>query len=79
MTPASFDALSRLLRHRPGSQARELARLVLVDGLTQADAARSLGTSDQAASNAIRDARATLELARVAAGPAKAKPIRQSA
>lgn len=30
MTPASFDALSRLLRHRPDSQARELVRLVLV-------------------------------------------------
>ena len=28
MTPASFYALSRLLRHRPDSQARELVRLV---------------------------------------------------
>ena len=63
MTPASFDALSRLLRHRPGSQARELVRLVLVDGLTQADAAQRLGTSQQAASNALRAARATLALA----------------
>ena len=71
MTPASFDALSRLLRHRPGSQARELVRLVLVDGLTQADAAQRLGTSQQAASNALRAARATLELARVAVGPVK--------
>ena len=68
MTPASFDALSRLLRHRPDSQARELVRLVLVDGLTQADAAQRLGTSQQAASNALRAARATLELARVAWG-----------
>ena len=71
MTPASFDALSRLLRHRPDSQARELVRLVLVDGLTQADAARQLGATEQAASNALRAARATLELARVAVGPAK--------
>ena len=46
MTPASFDALSRLLRHRPDSQARELVRLVLVDGLTQADAARQLGATE---------------------------------
>ena len=68
MTPASFDALSRLLRHRPDSQARELVRLVLVDGLTQADAARQLGATEQAASNALRAARATLELARVAVG-----------
>ena len=68
MTPASFDALSRLLRHRPDSQARELVRLVLVGGLTQADAAQRLGTSQQAASNALRAARATLELARVAVG-----------
>lgn len=71
MTPASFDALSRLLRHRPDSQARELVRLVLVDGLTQADAARQLGATEQAASNALRAARATLELARVAVGPVK--------
>ena len=69
MTPASFDALSRLLRHRPDSQARELVRLVLVDGLTQADAARQLGATEQAASNALRAARATLELARVAVCP----------
>ena len=52
--------------HRPDSQARELVRLVLVDGLTQADAARQLGATEQAASNALRAARATLELARVA-------------
>ena len=71
MTPASFDALSRLLRHRPDSQARELVRLVLVDGLTQADAARQLGATEQAASNALRAARATLELARVAVCPVK--------
>ena len=69
MTPASFDTLSRLLRHRPDSQARELVRLVLVDGLTQADAARQLGATEQAASNALRAARATLELARVAVCP----------
>ena len=71
MTPASFDALSRLLRHRHDSQARELVRLVLVDGLTQADAARQVGATEQAASNALRAARATLELARVAVGPVK--------
>ena len=71
MTPASFDALSRLLRHRPDSQAREMVRLVLVEGMTQADSARKLGATEQAASNALRAARATLELARVAVGPAK--------
>ena len=71
MTPASFDALSRLLRHRPDSQAREMVRLVLVEGMTQADSAQRLGTSQQAASNAMRAARATLELARVAVGPVK--------
>ena len=43
-------------------------RLVLVDGLTQADAAQRLGTSQQAASNALRAARATLALACRAAG-----------
>ena len=69
MPPDRFDALSQLLRPRPDSQARELVRLVLVDGLTQADAARQLGATEQAASNALRAARATLELASVAVGP----------
>ena len=46
-------------------------RLVLVDGLTQADAARQFGATEQAASNPLRAARATLELARVAVGPVK--------
>jgi TrfB plasmid transcriptional repressor len=69
MTPAQFDALSRLLRLRPGP-ARECARLVLVDGLRQVDAMAVTGLSEQGASNAVRRVQAGLELARVAAGQA---------
>ena len=70
MNSDQFQAIAQLLRLRQGPQ-REAARLVLVDGLTQADAARQLGATEQAASNALRAARATLELARVAVGPVK--------
>lgn len=42
MTAASFEALAQLLRLRQGPQ-REAARLVLVDGVRQADAARMAG------------------------------------
>ena len=68
MTPEAFDALARLMRQRPDSQGRELARLVLVEGLTQNEAADRLGASRQAAGNAVRAARAALALAQQAAG-----------
>ena len=68
MTAASFDALAQLLRLRKGPQ-REAARLVLVDGLRQADAARVTGCSASALSNTLRACRAGLDLAREAVGP----------
>ena len=68
MTPEAFDALARLMRQRPDSQGRELARLVLVEGLTQNKAADRLGAARQAAGNAVRAARAALALAQQAAG-----------
>ena len=66
MTPESFTALAQLLRLRQGSQ-REAARLVLVDGMRQADAARIAGCSAPALGNTLRTCRAGLELARLAA------------
>lgn len=68
LTAEQFDAIAQLLRMLPGSTRRELARLVLVEGLTQADAARRLDTTHQAASNAVRAVSAGLELARRAVG-----------
>lgn len=68
MTTASFQALSQLLRLRQGPQ-REAARLVLVDGVRQADAARMAGCSASALGNTLRTCRAGLDLAREAVGP----------
>ena len=59
--------MARLLHLRTGP-ARECARLVLVDGLRQVDAARATGLSEQGAANAVRRVRAGMELVRVAAG-----------
>ena len=68
MTNASFEALAQLLRLRQGPQ-REAARLVLVDGVRQADAARAAGCSPSALSNTLRACKSGLDLARTAAGP----------
>lgn len=68
MTHDQFEALAQLMRQRPDSQGRALARLVLVEGLTQTEAADRLGASRQAAGNAVRAARAALALAQQAAG-----------
>ena len=67
MTAQQFEALAKLLQLRQGPQ-REAARLVLVDGLRQADAARMAGCSPSALGNTLRTCRAGLELARIAAG-----------
>ena len=67
MTVQQFNALAQLLRLRQGPQ-REAARLVLVDGVRQADAARMAGCSASALSNTLRTCRAGLELARLATG-----------
>lgn len=66
MTTASFEALAQLLRLRQGPQ-REAARLVLVEGVRQVDAARMAGCSASALGNTLRTCRSGLELARIAA------------
>lgn len=68
MTAQQFEALAKLLRLRAGPQ-RAGARLVLVDGMRQADAARMAGCSASALGNTLRTCRAGLDLAREAVGP----------
>lgn len=67
MTPDQFDALADLLRLRAGP-AQQVARMVLVDGLTVPDAARAAGLEYTAAHQAVKRAQRGLQLARVAAG-----------
>lgn len=62
MTNAQFAALAELLHLRAGP-AQEVARLVLVDGLSQADAAERLGMSRQSAHQAVKRAQRGMELA----------------
>jgi predicted DNA-binding protein (UPF0251 family) len=52
MKPKRFSAIARLIRMRRGA-AEEAARLVLVDGLRPSEAARRVGLSPQAVSNAV--------------------------
>lgn len=67
MTPTQFDALAQLLRLRAGPQ-QAAARLVLVDGLAPADAARLAGVSPSALGNTLRACSRGLTLARLACG-----------
>lgn len=67
MTPAQFTALAELLRLRAGP-AQQVARMVLVEGLTVPDAARAAGLEYTAAHQAVKRAQRGLELARQAAG-----------
>lgn len=75
MTAAQFAALADLMSLRAGP-ARDAARAVLVDGLTQATAAAQTGASRQSVSQAVGRCQRALELARVAACGG---PISQSA
>ena len=52
MTGEQFDTIARMIRAR--EPARSAARLVLVDGLTQADAARTHKMEPNALNNAVR-------------------------
>ena len=65
MAPAQFAALARLLRLRAGP-AQDAARLVLVDGASQAAAARATGLTPQAVHNAVQRVQAGLGLAQAA-------------
>lgn len=66
MTAAQFKALAQLLRLR-GGVAQETVRLVLVDGLPVAAAAKTTGLDPRLAHRAVKNARAGFELALIAA------------
>ena len=68
MTPSQFDALARLAGLDEASRSREAARLVLVEGLTQAEAARQTGITRVVSGRAVKRCLEALELARVAVG-----------
>ena len=65
MTPEQFAALAQLLRLRTGP-AQDAARMVLVEGISQADAARATGLTQQAVHNAVKRVQAGFELAQAA-------------
>lgn len=67
MTAEQFSALADLLRLRGGA-SQEAARLVLVEKLPPAEAARMAGCSPQAVSNVLASCRRGLELAQAAVG-----------
>ncbi len=66
MTADQFAALAKLARLRESPSATA-ARLVLVDGLDLAEAARQAGCSYNAAWQSLQTCRAVIELARVVA------------
>lgn len=69
MTSAQFSALADLLRLRNGP-AQQVARLVLVDGLSVPDAAREVGLEYKNAFKAVKRAKDGLLLAQRAVDPA---------
>lgn len=67
MNNDQFAALAELLRMRRGA-SQEAARLVLVEGLAPAEAARRTESSPQAVNNALNSCRRGIELAQRATG-----------
>ena len=70
ITQAQFEALARLLRASESSARYRIARLVLVDGMDVGDAARAVGSTYNAAHQAVAGYRDGLALAKAAAGVA---------
>lgn len=64
MNQSQFAALAQLLRMRDGP-IQAAARLVLVDGLRQSEAARRTGVLPQHVNRAVKACRVGAELARV--------------
>lgn len=67
LTGEQFDALAELLRLQNGVR-REAARLVLVEGMRPADAARQVGTTPQTVNSALVSCRRGIALAQIVAG-----------
>lgn len=73
MTPEQFNALAQLMRLRK-SPSCEALRLVLVEGLSQSEAAASNGIPRTNVTRQVTSARRTLELARVLTSTEAAAP-----
>lgn len=54
MTGEQFDTLVKLMRGDPKSASNRAARLVLVEGMSQADAMRAAGADRTAVSNTVK-------------------------
>ena len=67
ITSEQFDALAELLRLQSGVR-REAARLVLVNGIRAADAARQAGTTPQTVHSALVSCRRGIALAKIVSG-----------
>lgn len=68
MNKTQLDALAQLTRADTTGKAYTAALLVLVDGKTQADAAKAIGSSNQAVWNAVQRFQNAEKLAKIAAG-----------
>ena len=66
LTTTQFDALAELLQIRQGASG-DAAHLVLVDGLSQAEAGRQTGLSTSGVGKVVQRMRRGLELAKTAA------------
>ncbi len=65
MTPEQFDAIAQLMRLR-ASPSREALRLVLVEGLSQSEAAARAGIPRPNVTRQLSSSKRVLELARQA-------------
>ena len=66
LTTTQFEALAELLQIRKGASG-DAAHLVLVDGLSQAEAGRQTGLSTSGVGKVVQRMRRGLELAKTAA------------
>lgn len=67
MTPSQFTALRKLMGWHQGSAVADACRLVLMDGLTHAAAARATGVARPNVTASLRKVRQVQEAAQVLA------------
>ncbi len=62
MSTKEFDKIADLTFRSDNKRSRVAVKMVLVDGMTQADAARAVGATDGAVSIALKRFRQTAEI-----------------
>lgn len=77
MTPAQFHALRQLMGWHKGAPIAGACALVLVEGLTQAEAARLMGTTRQGVNRAMARVQQVREAAAIltAQAPLESAPL----